>query len=454
MKDFDSPLSAKNDGGQRLRTGSEPPHLLDRFIHPRKENFMRSLAVNFFRGTPRAYSSLDEPSDFSDFDFALEHSLLSLKPLGKDHNQLTLSPLNEMTKSKEASDFYSTSSVYSFHTSGSGVHRFHRLPKKPFRILDIPGLEDDFYTNFLDWSVKNQIAICLDNKVYIHNYESGATDELYEAFECEAVSSLGFSPDGEKLAFGNLLGEVYVYDVEKRSEIGKFSCHTDRIGCIDWKDPGFVTGSKDRTAVFTDPREKLKKRNVVCTHSQEICGVKINNQMNLLATGGNDNRVGVWAFGEGKRLMTGKHASGVKALAWSHRQYGFLATGGGTNDRSLKIWNTNSGLLECERNVEAQVCSVLYSRLTNDLISAQGGELNNVRMWRSKGLKPVGVLTGHEQRPLHLALSPDGSILATASPDEKLCFWRVFDNKLIQNDEPMLFGTGEKELRNDANLMR
>lgn len=454
MKDSNSPVQSKSDFLVRNKTGSEPLHRPDRFIPSRNDHHLRSLAVDFMRAASSSISSFTDPVDYDDFDLAFERSLLTFKLPAKGPASSTLHPLSEESKSKEGSSFmHSNSSVYSLKSSNSNANKLQRLPKKPFRILDIPGLEDDYYTNLLDWSSKNDIAICLENKVYTHDYMTGATTELYEAFECETISSLGFNPEGDRLAFGNVLGQVYIFDIERQSEVAVFQSHTDRIGCLDWKDPGIVSGSRDRNAVFLDPREKSKKLNVLCTHAQEICGIRWNNELNLVATGGNDNKVGVWAFGEKKRVMSGRHASGVKALAWSQRQYGILASGGGTNDRFIKVWNTNTGEMDFEREVEAQVCSILYSKVTNDIISAQGGELNDVRVWRSNGLKPVGVMTGHEHRPLHLALSPDGTILATASPDEKMCFWKIFDDKRLGRHDPSRVRS-ESELTGDVNLLR
>lgn len=37
-----------------------------------------------------------------------------------------------------------------------------------------------------------------------------------------------------------------------------------------------------------------------------------------------------------------KHTAAVKGIAWHPTKIGFLASGGGTQDRSIKIWNTTS----------------------------------------------------------------------------------------------------------------
>lgn len=34
------------------------------------------------------------------------------------------------------------------------------------------------------------------------------------------------------------------------------------------------------------------------------------------------------------------HTAAVKAIAWSPHKSGLLATGGGTQDRTIKFWNT------------------------------------------------------------------------------------------------------------------
>lgn len=457
MHDGSSPDKTSLTAYPRFKTGSEPAYLRDRFIHNRSDHQLRSMAVTFNRPATRGHStsngSASDGLDSEEYGHILEKSLLDFHYLAQERQGSAHRPKDPELKSDDSLVLKSDSSVYTHAKSGSFAPRIQRLPKKPFRILDIPGLEDDYYTNVLDWSVRDHIAICLDNKVYIHDYRTSATHELYEAFDCETVTSLGFSPDGTQIAFGNLLGQTLLYDVEMQAQVAVLQSHTDRIGALDWKEPGVVSGSKDRTAVFSDPREPGKSPTVLCSHSQEICGVKWNNELNMVATGGNDNRVFVWDFAEKKKLMAGKHASGVKALAWSQRQYGILATGGGTNDRHLRVWNTNTCTMDFERDVEAQVCSLFYSKVTNDVLSAQGGDLNDVRMWRSKGLKQVGVMSGHEQRPLHLALSPDGTVLATASPDEKMCFWRIFAEPGSERDDPFSPIRGGDRI-SDHNCMR
>ena len=48
------------------------------------------------------------------------------------------------------------------------MNKKHRkINKKPYKVLDAPNLQDDFYLNLIDWSSKNQIAVGLDSSLYI-----------------------------------------------------------------------------------------------------------------------------------------------------------------------------------------------------------------------------------------------------------------------------------------------
>jgi len=62
-----------------------------------------------------------------------------------------------------------------------------------------------------------------------------------------------------------------------------------------------------------------------------------------LASGGNDNKLIVWSLKKANRLHTfTNHLAAVKALAWSPHQYNLLASGGGTADRCIRLWNTQT----------------------------------------------------------------------------------------------------------------
>jgi cell division cycle 20-like protein 1 (cofactor of APC complex) len=49
------------------------------------------------------------------------------------------------------------------------------------------------------------------------------------------------------------------------------------------------------------------------------------------------------------------HTAAVKALAWDPHMPGILATGGGTQDKHIRFWNTATGTLLNELDTGSQV---------------------------------------------------------------------------------------------------
>lgn len=54
-------------------------------------------------------------------------------------------------------------------------------------------------------------------------------------------------------------------------------------------------------------------------------------------------------------------------------------------------------------------------------------------LWDANTYERISVLEGHQDRVLHLALSPDSQSIATAAADETLKFWKVFPRKEIED---------------------
>lgn len=42
-----------------------------------------------------------------------------------------------------------------------------KIVKKPYKVLDAPTLQDDFYLNLIDWSAENSLSVGLGSSVYL-----------------------------------------------------------------------------------------------------------------------------------------------------------------------------------------------------------------------------------------------------------------------------------------------
>ena len=313
---------------------------------------------------------------------------------------------------------------------------------KPYKELPAPNLIDDFYLNLLDWSSKNQIAVGCSSSVILWNNNKTQSETLFtydisrennnqnNGNNNKYVSSLIWSEEGDKLAVGNSKGVVELYDINKKELISSFKGHSERVGVVSWNKNILSSGSKDYSIITRDIRCKDNNENLIrkfLGHQQEVCGLKWSFDGSLLASGGNDNNLMVWSLHSNKPLMCNNdHIAAVKAIAWSPHQHNILASGGGTADRTIRFWNTNIFEPIYKVDTGSQVCNLVFSKSSNELVSTHGYSLNQINVWKLPNMQKIATLTGHSFRVLYLSLSPDGQSIVTGAGDKTLKFWNIF----------------------------
>lgn len=117
-------------------------------------------------------------------------------------------------------------------------------------------------------------------------------------------------------------------------------------------------------------------------------------------------------------------------MAWSPHQHGLLVSGGGTADRTIRFRNTLTGMTTKVVEAGSQVCSLMFSKVSNELISTHGYQLNEINLWKVPSMTKVATLTGHTSRVLYLAMSADGTTIVTGAGDETLRFWNLFPSRV------------------------
>lgn len=209
-----------------------------------------------------------------------------------------------------------------------------------------------------------------------------------------------------------------------------FKGHRRRVGALSWSNSLLSSGSKDHTIQNHDMRAREEAISVLSSHKQEVCGLKWSWDDSQLASGGNDNRLLVWsAHAQSSSEPLWKftsHRAAVKALAWSPRYRGLLASGGGTADRCIRFWDTLHGIETQSVQTDSQVCNLMFSKTEDELVSTHGYSENAIVVWKHTNMRKLATLTGHNLRVLYLAMSPDGESIVTGAGDETLRFWKVF----------------------------
>ncbi len=65
-----------------------------------------------------------------------------------------------------------------------------KISKVPFKVLDAPALQDDFYLNLVDWSASNVLAVGLGSCVYLWSATTSKVTKLYDLGQNDSVTSV------------------------------------------------------------------------------------------------------------------------------------------------------------------------------------------------------------------------------------------------------------------------
>jgi cell division cycle protein 20 (cofactor of APC complex) len=143
------------------------------------------------------------------------------------------------------------------------------------------------------------------------------------------------------------------------------------------------------------------------------------------------------------RLLLKDHCAAVKAVSWCPFQNHTLASGGGTADRNIRMWNTATGACTHAVDTGSQVCALQWSDHNKELVSSHGFSDNQLILWKFPTMTKIKEFKGHTARVLHLAKSPDGSTICSGSVDETLRFWNIFDAAKTSQSSSLI-GSGSK----------
>uniref|UniRef100_A0A8C8JDR1 Uncharacterized protein n=1 Tax=Oncorhynchus tshawytscha TaxID=74940 RepID=A0A8C8JDR1_ONCTS len=211
------------------------------------------------------------------------------------------------------------------------------------------------------------------------------------------------------VALNNILP---LWDVENQKCLRSMASHTARVTSLSWNDYILSRGSRSD---HIHHHVRIADHLALSGHSQDVCGLKWSPDGRYLASGGNDNLVYVWSgvqdgSGQGSSSVHcfSEHQGAVKALAWCPWEHNILASGGGTRDCHIRIWNVN-----CGSYLLFDVCAKLQG-----IVSSLGYSHNNVVIWYLK-------------QTLNCFYSPqvmrtDCSTIATVAGDEIVRFWKSF----------------------------
>ena len=331
-------------------------------------------------------------------------------------------------------------------SAGTTGGKDRKISTYPYKILDAPGMQDDFYLNLISWSATNVVGIALGNSAYIWKAESGEVALVGEGPEGSYIASLDFSNDGQFLGVGYPSGAVELWDVETQTKLRTMGGHAAQVGVLSWNNHILSSGCQDGSIWHHDVRVARHKVMELLGHQGEVCGLKWRADGELLASGGNDNVLNVWDGRVGDvgteastshgsssartaaRWTKRNHTAAVKAVAWCPWQPALLASGGGTSDATVHIWNTTTGARLHSLVTPGQISSIQWSPHRKDVLTTHGYPTNALMVHAYPSMERVAeIRDAHDARVLGSVLGPQGDIVCSVAGDENLKFWKIWE---------------------------
>ena len=313
--------------------------------------------------------------------------------------------------------------------------KYKSIPKTAYKVLDAPNLRDDFYLHLVDWSKQDIVAVGLDSKLYTWNAKYSEVSLLSDLDDYyNYYSSLAYNNDGKILISCSNDGTIFVRNVEKSKNVKIYREFSEGRICVvspmNLNPNLFSIGAKDLIIKTIDLRSKLNPIMKYVGHSKEICGMKWSLDDKRLASGGDDNKLFIWDIRkEESEKKLSSHTSAIKALDWSTYKFGYLLSGGGTQDMTLKLWNINNMTLVDSINTSSQICNIAFSKISHEFITTHGFKNNYIHVWDSNKMDIKATLKGHKQRVIYMGLGPDSKKIVTGAGDETIRFWDVFGHE-------------------------
>ena len=322
---------------------------------------------------------------------------------------------------------YSLSPIGRTGPLGTALAAPRRTPRKiarsPFKVLDAPALQDDFYLNLVDWSSHNVLAVGLGSCVYLWSAFTSRVTKLCDLAPSDSICSVAWTQRGTFLAVGTNTGDVQIWDAHKCKLIRTMTGHRSRVGTLAWSTTMLSSGSRDRSIMQRDVRSPEQFTGKLLGHKSEVCGLKWSYDDRELASGGNDNQLLIWsasASSGGPALRLPQHQAAVKAISWSPHQHGLLASGGGTADRCIRFWNTTTNTLYNASTLARKSATSPGQKTSTKSSRRTATRKTKSSVWRYPTMSKLATLTGHTLRVLYLAVSPTVKPSSRA-PATRLC---------------------------------
>lgn len=334
----------------------------------------------------------------------------------------------------------------------------HEIPIKSYSFENV---SDNFYLNTLDmWDI-TRIALGTRNRLEVFDGTKSSIDENFSRYNYDSSSEILCVKflNSNRLVFSDGNFSLKLKDLNRDIEIFKFHTIERKFLTIDFdpsKEHIVFLGSDKSTVDCFDLKEKKFYHLYKHDSINEVCKVLYSPKNKFLISGGNDNKIIIFDIFKREIIHTFKHKAAVKGLALNISE-NFLASGGGTFDKTIKLWDIKKFTLISENLTDSQITNIEF--FPNDTLAISNGYIsNNIIIYKLNNdnkhqevlslnksnptniLKKISIFEKHVKRILYMSKSKCNNYLVSLSTDGNLKIWRVskYINHVENNIDPQL----------------
>jgi len=246
----------------------------------------------------------------------------------------------------------------------------------------------------------------------------------------DSVNGIVYSPDGKRIATTSDDHTAKVWDASTGKLLLTLSGHTDWVARIAFSPDGaqLVTTSADMTAKIWNANTGMELL-TFSGHGVLVFDVAFSPDGKRVATCGEDGFVRIWDSISGKELLALPVEGGEDMRGVAFSPDGTRVAVASDGIYPIKIWDASTGEVLLSTNLGRShtrdfPLDIAFSPDGN-LAATAGGDEPNAKVWDPLTGEVLYTLSGHTSGISGVAISPDGTRLATASWDGTARVWDI-----------------------------
>jgi WD40 repeat protein/tRNA A-37 threonylcarbamoyl transferase component Bud32 len=240
------------------------------------------------------------------------------------------------------------------------------------------------------------------------------------------VTSVVFSPDGQRLASASFDHTVKVWDVRTGQPTLSLTGHTSPVLSVVFSPNGqrLASASHDKTVKLWEAHSGQQTLTLQ-GHDGFVYSVVFSPDGHRLASASDDGMVKLWDARTGQPTRTLKgHTGPVTSVTFSPDGQRLASAAGDWlgGPGEVKVWDATTGQQTLSLKGHAKVVnSVAFSPDGHRLATASGDR--TVKLWDARTGQLTRTLYCHPRDVISVVFNPDGHRLATASGDQTVKLW-------------------------------